>query len=295
MMGRGLLRRFCFLLAAIAAGGDCGSPSGWRILGPTSSPHESPVEQSPAASVPLPSEAHAGTSEIPVFDLVFDVLRIDLPINTIRHSRKVWNHVDELRVDAGLVTRLVRNGLRVGVASGDAWPAMQAIFDAAGAQWHRERLVAHGGLPIAVAVGSISEPESIFSYDGSNRLVGKTFSTGKKLLTINYAYRRELGGVVDLQVAAEVRDDRGVMTWENRNGVIRQVPAYNRYTFDNLGVLLTLNQGEFLVIGPSAEARNEYLLGSRFFTTERAGRRYESILCLRPSPRQTHRTFARSD
>ena len=66
--------------------------------------------------------------------------------------------------------------------------------------------------------------------------------------------------------------------------MIRQVPAYDHYRFDDLSVLLTLRPGEFLVIGPGNEADNDYLVGSRFFSAKRSGVPFESVICITPKP-----------
>ena len=229
----------------------------------------------------------ATSGRVRVIELVFDVAQIDLPIDGVRHSRKIWNHVDELRVDSELAMRLGRNGLRVGAGSPDAWPAIRAILEATDAQVRRDKLVAQRGLPLRIKLASIDEAESIFSYGRDGRLVGKTFPEGDKLFDIDYAFHPQLGGCTDLRISFEIRQDHGVMTWEKRNDIIRQVPAYDQYVFSDLSVPLTLNMGEFLVVGLGDQSDNRYLIGSRFLTFERSGKRYETLLCVTPRPYQT--------
>ncbi len=242
------------------------------------------VDGSPTAS-PAASPAHTrGVANTQVVHLAFDVVRIDMPVTGIRHSRKVWNHVDELRLGTDCVARLRRNGLRLGAAQPDAWPALQSILDAAEAITRQDQLVTQPGLPVSFMLASIDEPESVFSYNRSRRLVGKTFQKGDKLINIDYALRPELGGSVDLQLQFEIRHDPGTLKWDRSGDTISQVPAYQRYLFDDLNVLVTLKPGEFLILGPSEEAANEFLVGGRFFVTTRGGYTHESIFCLTPRP-----------
>ncbi len=228
-----------------------------------------------------------GADEVGVIDLTFDVVRIDLPMDGVRHSRKIWNHVDELRAGVDAAARLARNGLRVGVASPDAWPAFRAILDAAGGEVRRDRLVAQPGMPLKIKLASAGESESIFSYDSNGRLVGKTFPGGDKILNLDYAFHPKLGGCTEFKLGFEIRRDRGVMTWERREGIIRQVPAVDRHEFADLSAVVTLTADEFLVIGLSDEGRNEYLVGGRFLSSERAGKRSETLLCVTPKPYRT--------
>ncbi len=251
------------------------------------SPHEVAARRadSPRSATVNRAAGPGGPSD--VVNLAFDLLRTELPVESIRHSKKVWNHVDELRIDSALSGRLARNGLRIGAASVDAWPAIRTILDSCGARAHREQLLPQTGLPVVVELGTIESSESIFCYAPDGRLVGQTFPAGGKLITFGYRVHPELGGYVDLKVSLEVRHDRGVMTWERRDGIIRQVPALDRRVFEDLSVLLSLKAGEFLVIGPSKEADNEYLLGSRFFMRQRGDIRYEVLLLVTPSPYRT--------
>lgn len=224
--------------------------------------------------------------------LAFDVVRVDLPVESIRHSRKIWNHVDELRIDPQAVARLARNGLRVGVACPAAWPAIETIVEAGVGTVRNERLLTQRGLPVAIALSSVDDSETFFSYDRSSRLVGKTFPAGDKRLKLDYAFHAQLGGCTDVQLTLEVQHDRGEVRWERDGDVIRQVPAYDRHVFADLSVLLALNPGEFVVIGPGDEADNEYLVGSRFFMHKRSGQWYETVLCITPRPYRT-KTAAR--
>lgn len=224
-----------------------------------------------------------------VVHLIFEVARVDLPMDELRHSRKIWNHVDELRIDPDVVARLRRNGLRVGAATQEDWPPIRAILEAGGAEARQESLVAQPGLPLLIELAVIGESESIFSYEKTGRLVGNTFPQGQKVLNIDYVLHAGIGAAVDLKLSYEVRHDRGVMTWERQDGIIRQVPAYDRHVFSDVTVALTLNPTEFVVIGLSDQAENEYLVGSRFLVSVRGGKRYESLLFVTPKPVRSRR------
>lgn len=224
-----------------------------------------------------------------VIDLAFDVIQADFPIAPIRHSKKVWNHVDELRVEAALSTRLAQNGIRVGVTTPESWPMIETVFRAGGAHLEQAQLFAQHGLPLSIQMSVVEDHESIFSYDENHRLAGKTFSVGNKLINLDYAFHAELDGVMDIRVSFEIRHERGVMIWERRNGVITQVPSYDRYVFEHISIPITLLPGEMLIIGPGEESLNEYLIGSRFLRGQHGTQKTETLLCIKPRPYQTKR------
>jgi hypothetical protein len=222
-----------------------------------------------------------------VVDLMFDVVRIDFPVHNHRHSLKVWNHVDNRGVDPETVQRLARNGLRVGSAAPEAWPAMVTIFQAADARVGRDRLLAPRGLPMIIKLGTVDEPESVFRYLAGGQLVGKTLTGGDKLLIVDYVFHPRMGGVTDLRVGFEVRHDRGELTWERRAGIIQQTPTWDRELFDELQTTTTLKSGQFLVIGVAGGTDHAYLAGSRLLTRAESGEQYESMLCIAPKAFQT--------
>lgn len=224
-----------------------------------------------------------------VIDLAFDVIQAEFPVAPIRHSQKVWNHVDELRVDAGLSTLLAQNGIRAGVTTPESWPMIETVFRTSGANLVQGQLFVQHGLPLSIQLSAVQNRESIFSYDQNHRLTGKSFSVGNKLINLDYAFHAELDGVMDIRVSFEVRQDRGVMTWERRKGIIRQVPSFDRYVFEHINIPVTLRPGEILIIGPGEESLNEYLVGSRFLRRQRGAQKTEMILCITPRPYQSRR------
>lgn len=282
--------RLVISLAVLLIAAQCSEPGpAWR--GAQYSPHESdaPVNE---AAVPSPANtrpvASRGTGPVRVLGLAFEVWRIDLPVESVRHSRKIWNHVDESRIEPALAARLARNALRVGAVSEHAWPAIRTILQAAGATSDSKQVMAQNGLPLELAVGNVDDDgESIFSYGMDNRLSGNTFDAGKKLIGIDYAVHAELGGSIELNINFEIRHDRGMMTWERRDGIIRQVPATDRNVFTEIAAVITLNPDESLLIGPGEEADNPYLVGSRFFTRREGGDRFETLMCVTPVPYET--------
>ncbi len=225
-------------------------------------------------------------SDVTVVELAFDVMRVTLPVGTMRHSQKIWNHVDELAVDATRISLLARNGLRVGVAEPNAWPAIRTVLVACDADIRKSQFQSYSGLPLVIETSEIMDTESFFAYAANDRLDGKSFAQGKKLVTVDYIVYAAMGGLVDVKLTFEVRHDRGTMTWENVNGVISPAPAFDRHVFEYLTTNLSINPGSMLILGPSDEAANEYLVGSRFFMERSGGDRYEVLYMITPIARQ---------
>lgn len=213
---------------------------------------------------------------------VFDVVRVDFPHTGVRHSRKVWNHVDEMRVSPDRMNLLARNGVRIGVGGEQAWPALRAVFDACDAQVRRDELTPGHGFTLAIHLQQSHDAESIFSYGRSGQLVGKTFEPGEKLLLIDYSHSADRGGATDLRTGFEFRRDRGELTWEGNGQFVQRVSAVDRHEFVDLRSLSTLTPGEFLVVGMGETSGNEYLLGARFFIMRDTPEPRESLYLITP-------------
>lgn len=210
----------------------------------------------------------------------------EFPAARAGDARKIWNHVDEMRLKPPQVQLLARNGLRVGTATPASWPAIQTILDAGEAKITSNQLFPQRGSALPVEFGQVDEGTSFFCYEADGRLVGKSFPDGVKLVLVDYALHPELDGCTDLGLGFEIVRDNGEMVWEQRDGMMRQVPAQERHRFASLTSVLTMRPGEFLVMGPRDDVKNDYLVGTQFFTS-RNGEGSVRITFLSANPYQT--------
>ncbi|MHC4233789.1 MAG: hypothetical protein ACYSUQ_01610, partial [Planctomycetota bacterium] len=120
------------------------------------------------------------TDQIVVVHMQFEVLRLELPADPIHHSQKIWNHADELRIDPVQTALLRGNGLRIGAASTDAWPALRAIFEACEAEALSASHTVRQGMPLTLELGEIQSDETVFLLTADHRMVGKTYAGGHR-------------------------------------------------------------------------------------------------------------------
>lgn len=250
--------------------------SSWLRLSTLSTPSPTPAQDHGAHSPP-PAEP------VRIIYPRFDVVRADFPIEDVRHARKIWNHVDELRGDPAMHALLARNGVRVGVALPTAWPAIRALVESCDAQVRRDEFVPAPGMPLLLALGPIAEGDPVFAYGASGRLSGKTFAAGEQLLEVTYAFQPRLGAGTSLRIAFEIRSERGGMEWERDGDTLRPAPAVDVHRFVDLDATFTLNSDEMLVIGAGESGTNAYLLGGRFFATQLNGKPADSVIFITPS------------
>ncbi len=266
---------------ALAAGG-CGEP--WRLGSPP---------PGPGAGAPIGATGGAGASrnarrggpadpDVVVVHLQFEVMRAVMPVTTTRHSTKIWNHVDELQLDPRRCALLARNGLRIGVADEDAWPAIDAILKAHEARSQSKQHAVQHDSPLTLDVGEVRDGETIFSYDADGHLKGHTFGPGRKYIHIACAVSPENPQQIALKVLPEVHVESLEKHWDQVGGGIQERTRYQGRVFSELTAALTATSGQILVIGPSTEAELPCLVGSRFLEDDTGGLRSETIIFARP-------------
>jgi hypothetical protein len=267
--------------AGFAAGG-CARWFGWSSQ-VTAEPQQDDL---PRFLLADPADSSA-TDAIVVVQMQFDVLRVELPADTIHHSQKIWNHVDELSADPTLTALLRRNGFRMGTASTDAWPAMRAVFEACQARVLRAAQVVQRGLPLTLELDSIEEDEPIFLLTADNRMVGRTLHRGRKYLHLDYATNVDDRSTVTIQITPEVHLLGSPTFGLGESGIVRRNHEYQGLVFNELSNTLEVAAGRFLVIGPDTDGSSRLTVGRRFLTRKHEGRLWETVLCITPQPFRT--------
>jgi hypothetical protein len=223
-------------------------------------------------------------------DMTFEVVRADLPVVELRHSRKIWNHVDESQSDPRQIAFLARNGLRLGKATVDAWPAIRAILEAHHAKSLTARHTAQSSAPLSLRLGDLAAPHPVFLLERDGSLVGKTYQGGVKFLHLDYALDPADPQRTAVRVTPEIRKFSADKHWQDVDGRLVEATRYEGRFFSELAADVAIGPGEFLVIGPSEISDLPYLVGSAFLTTEQNNVTYETVICVTPQPVRVERT-----
>ena len=247
------------------------------------SPGQPRSDRSAAGRELFGGDRPADGDAIVVVQMQFDVLRVELPADPTHHSDKTWNHVEELRGDPAQTALLRRNGLRMGTAAADAWPALRGIFDASGATAIRATHLVRQGQPLTLDLGPIENEEAVFLITDDHRLIGTTFDRGNKYLHLDYAVSADSPGGTTIQMTPEIHRLSLLKRWRNIGGDLRQAPDYEGKVYGQLSHTVEVPSGAFLVIGPDTGAV-PLSVGRRFLTRTRQGQKHETILCITPQP-----------
>ncbi len=271
------------VLATLVTGCDgAGTTWGWP-WGRQESVHGESAPGQSASPGPVSAAAAPGSDRVQIAHLEFDVYRLDLPVAPERHALKLWNHVDELRADTEHLILLARNGLRVGVAPEGALPALRTLIESVDARMTQGRQAVRTGAPLIIKIAAIDAPQEYFCFDRSGAASGGTLRDGDKAIVFDYEWRQPSRLRTTLSVGPAVVPPESSAAWDPLSGAQPQ-PAF--VVFQDLVSSLSVEAGQFVVIGAGKETEKDYLLGNRFLTYRAGGTLWETILMI--CPRASH-------
>ena len=234
----------------------------------------------PGSALPADGGGDGDRGGMIVLRIHFDVLRIDLPVDAVRHSLKIWNHIDEALGDPGLTALLARNGFRVGVGRQADWPAIRAVFERNGARVTRVARTVQEGAPLTIPLGQVEDGTSYFLHKRGGGLGGGTLTAGRRVFLIGYALDADDPQRLVLRATPVFEAKRTREKLVERDGEIVAVRDHEGRVFHDLTVETGLAAGEFLVIGGSGLAEKGFVLGSRWLGSALDMQQYETVLCI---------------
>ncbi len=267
----------------------------WLAPGAPAAGEARSIPESDPAGEPEGTELPRRTP-VEVLQVSFDILQVRAPAGTFSASAKIWNHLDEEAVPAGVSTLLQRNGFRVGRGSDNAWHPIRAILGSDdGIRTSRSRMTMSNGYPLLVELASRPGGRNLFLIRRDGTTGGVTLPAGRNVLRIEYAVPPEAPDALRLNVCPEVQlltpPPETVVTDEGLRRVSPEPPAR---TLRELAFQVQIGPSEFLAVGPGAAAgRLELLPGSFFLQEELDGTRYESIYFV--TPRVLRRSASRDE
>jgi len=290
---------FCCGLAVLLASGLGCEEAQWNWGATQKAEADAPAEKSQGDSFAVPgstfsaqtaratqgsggataSGESAGDGVI-VLRVHFDVLRVDIPVDALRHSQKIWNHLDETQGDPSLTALLARNGFRVGVGGPSDWPAIRTIFELNGARVARIAHTAQEEIPLTLPLGPVKDGAGYFLHKRGGGLDGGTFSDGLRTFRIGYELTLEDEPRVTLRAIPVYQESKAEEKRVARDGDIITVKDRGGRVFDELAVDRTLSPGEYLVIGGSAPAEKGFVLGSWWLDATLNNQAFETVICI---------------
>ena len=255
-----------------AASGCVGVPS------PDASSSAQPMSR-PADAADPSGSPDASARRLRVLGL--RIFQLDVPRGRVSGDADLWRRIDEQAVDPGTYDVLYANGVRVGlgpVADVDRFadllrdPSARTL-DIVGKGFGRQAQ----DLPVETGVFE----KTLFWFDANKRPKGQTFQRCETLLNISFEPTPGDPKSIRVALVPVVRSTvpRAVFL---SNGDDYSIEMRRDETLFDLKLTADVPLGQFLIVSPSEELRQESSLGRQFFTREVPGEILERVYVIVP-------------
>jgi hypothetical protein len=267
----------CLLVALALAQGGCAAK------GAAPAPKAAVPSQSVFASPLSPQPQHLLTSGRPEAVVVqqLDVYQLSVPMGAVSRSDEFWKRVDEQTVDIATYDLLLKNGMRVGVASNSEWSYFKGIIDQHPTRARQSSATGGDAGAVELKLKEKINFQNVFYLNDRNQVFGRTYEHCENAMGVSFQPAPRKAGTVRISVCPLVRSlrKRFEVTVRNEEREIQYVAPENLY---DLNLITDVPLDGFLVIAPSDHARIPSSLGSTFLVGGNISERFEQVLLLVP-------------
>jgi hypothetical protein len=242
--------------------------------------------------------------------VALDIFFVHCPLGDPEINDSLWAQIDEQQLPPVLRQRLVQNGLRVGLASGQIPTPLTRLMDLSGTptvlgDWQQLRLdeldaeqkvtgnhvQTRAGKRNEIVASGVYKQLPVLMYDAGGA-GGCTYPDARGLFALKAT--PEPDGRVRLDLVPELQygETRNQFIGDN-NGVVRLEPGQSRRVFDSLAVSAVLSPGQLLVV--TSVPTRPGSLGHQFLTLEQGGKRRQKLLLIRLAQTQHQGLFSATE
>ncbi len=239
---------------------------------------------------------------------VLEVFFIRVPFGDAQANDELWQELDEQHFPADLRGRLMRNGFRVGVVTGQIPIALSNLLElgdkpAPASEVKGANLADLGTKPrvtkrhMQVRAGQPSEIIASSIYDQlpvlvceSGQVWGETYNQAQGIINLKAFPLPD--GRIRVELLPEVHHDQPRQRWIADQGMMRLDASRPKRIFEDLDISATLSPGSMLIM--TSLSNRPGSLGHNFFT-ENDGRLEQKVLVIRLAQTQHDDLFAPSE
>ena len=242
--------------------------------------------QPPLRATLFPTDVKAvQTDATPQVQFLVQVIayKITLPAGAVSRNPEFWKHVKENAVDVASYELLYKNGVRVGVAASTEWEYLKGVLDQNPAMSQTSTYTGRDAKDVDTELKVKVDYQNVFYYDTTGEMVGRTHERCDNLLRMSFQPTPRKPGTVRLTLCPVIRSLRQrIVAIGDVN--TRQIEEFYPEQLYDLNLTVDVPLDEFLVVGPSAEAKWPTSLGTAFLVEDGATEQKETLLIFRPIP-----------
>ncbi len=218
-----------------------------------------------------------------VLKINFLIHRLEAEGEFFSEGSGVWKYLDEESIPAETARLLQLNGLRAAKGQTSTWASIRALLEANKVKTSTNSRTVNNALPLEIRIAPLAQEQTLFLYRQDRTLAGFPYRNSTSYLRVEFAIPLEEPDSVEVEVMPEIRLPRRQQKPKlTVNGWVYPEPEEPRRILRELAFEMRIKPEEFLVLGPSEQARNKHLAGGLFLCGEKQGRRVESMFVIMP-------------
>lgn len=269
----------CTMLAGLLAG--CAARTG-PITGSGSGASSLELRNSGSIAPDPKPDPEAARHVIPTA-LMLDVYHLTVPFGAISRNDEFWKHVDEQRLDVATYDLLLKNGVRVGLGRDREWTYFKGLlgqYPSARQQQVRTEPGKIGHFELTMRAGVAYQ--NLFWLDDKNGLIAHTYEKCDDLLAVSFEASTHRPGEAIVKVCPLVRGLRRVFHASVMNNEEIEIEQKHPEQLYDLRLESVIPLSDFLIIGPSKEAKISTSIGNTFLVSEGPTEPIEHVLVIVP-------------
>ena len=239
-------------------------------------PVSHPKSQEPFANVP-----RIAAGDIPTA-IHLDIYQLSVPYGTISRNEKFWKRIDENCVDVTTYDTLFKNGVRLGLAPTAEWEHFKNIMEDHPAVTRMNSLVSMEGKTVELPMQKQVQRQHIFYIDPAGAMHGRTYDASENFMAMVLQPAPRKTDTVRLTMCPVVRATRKRLEYSVLNREEPEVTYTRPERLYDLNLRVDVPLDRFFVVAPSGEATWPTSIGNKFFVSEGAAERMESVVLIVP-------------
>ena len=212
-----------------------------------------------------------------------NLITVQVPVGSVSNSEDLWSYLDEEPAGAHVGSALSSNGIRVGLGRKGAWKNVTAILQQlTGQPLVHTSLLVPPGTPMPIVFKSSQKSQTIFTYRRDASLVGQDYPAGDNVLVTTATINYDDPSAVYMTAAAAIRSNRRRQGYTKRSGRYALTSESVYYRLDGMDFRFKVPRGDFILIGPAAEARRRSSPGYHFLIHQRKALQFETVVIIAP-------------
>jgi hypothetical protein len=257
------------------------------VAGPTTTrPSTNPADNRPVTpgytfhGGPVgPTDARPGIPAV----LHLDVYLVDVPAESVSRDEAFWRNVDENAVGAAADQRLLRNGIRCGVAPRAQWRSFADIFSKELLRSRRSKVNGTTTQTVELDVDQPVDREDVWCLDAYGQWEGRTYEEATNGVALTFGPTPRVPGSARLTLCPIVKRQRNHLSFTAMNQPYDE-PMADVVRLYDLGLTVDVPADGFFILAPGPLADPvDQTVGGRFLVRRAAGARREQVIVAVPS------------